>query len=406
MASDRTAVSSIKGFLYEFHKTLYDVLISSENQNIRVNGIYEDIDIETEDGIETVQCKYHEGQMYSLYSIYKPILYILEGFRKHKTREITYKLYAYFPNQEQGIKQLKKEDIQKILETQNRELIRKIDIDKIKQEVDIVKFLTKFQFEIGMEYEQLKGVIMQEFEKCELNPTEIECLFYPNAINYIADLAIEPKESNRFLNKKKLLEYLKETKKVLRTKWTKEVIDRSKYLKPLKETLRSELERDLRRRVFILLLEEMGNFIPEIVRFIDEYLEKYLKPNYRTENIPLFCFQFHTENANILSKLLHEKKITANFGYISGTTNFDENLFYRDAQIKRQGNKNNWIEFHVRVYLLQDNDLSSILKYQYDEVYIIGDNLNLDNTNFTVRHIDIQDIGELKYLFRLSNTIN
>lgn len=408
MASDRTAGSSIKGFLYEFHKTLYDVLTSSENENIRVNGIYEDIDIETEDGIETVQCKYHEGQTYSLSSIYKPILYILEGFRKHNTREIVYKLYAYFPNQEQGIKQLKKEDIQKILSTENKELTRKIDIDKIKREVDIDIFLTKFQFEIGMEYQKLKEEIKCQFEQDGLNQSEVEYVFYSNAIEYIANLAIEKEETKRLVNKTTLLNYLRNAKKVVFTKWTKEIIDRSKYLKALKETLKSELGRDVRKRMFILQHDKIDNFISEIVRFINDYLNTYLRPNYRVENIPLFCFQFDTENVNILAKLLHEKKIIANFGHISGTTNFEANLFYREAQIKKEGNKNNWIEFHIRVYLLQDNDLSILLKNRYDEVYVIGDNsnLNFDNTNFTVRYIDIHDINELKYLFRLSNTIN
>ncbi|MEC0664824.1 hypothetical protein P8864_02450 [Priestia flexa] len=57
----RAADHTIKGFLYQFNKTLNAILISNEKDNVQIEGIIEDIDIRSSIFTSAIQCKYHES---------------------------------------------------------------------------------------------------------------------------------------------------------------------------------------------------------------------------------------------------------------------------------------------------------------------------------------------------------
>ena len=54
----RVADSTIKGFMYQFNRTLNEIL-SSSNEVITVEGIVENIDKISGEHITAIQCKYH-----------------------------------------------------------------------------------------------------------------------------------------------------------------------------------------------------------------------------------------------------------------------------------------------------------------------------------------------------------
>jgi hypothetical protein len=59
----RTADSTIKGFLYQFNKTLLEITQTEDDETITVEGLVEDIDIYHTDGtLKAIQCKYHESK--------------------------------------------------------------------------------------------------------------------------------------------------------------------------------------------------------------------------------------------------------------------------------------------------------------------------------------------------------
>lgn len=63
----RQADSAIKGYLYQFNKSILTIL----------EGVIEDIDIHSPSSITTIQCKYHEDKKYQTSSIVTPILEML-----------------------------------------------------------------------------------------------------------------------------------------------------------------------------------------------------------------------------------------------------------------------------------------------------------------------------------------
>lgn len=120
----RVADSTIQGFLYQFNITLQEILKASEDDEITVEGIIEDIDIGRENNTVAIQCKYHEGQeKFSLSKIYKPILQMMKTFAENPNANIEYILYMYFPNLVDSEMKITLDDLTEIIETKNKEYL-------------------------------------------------------------------------------------------------------------------------------------------------------------------------------------------------------------------------------------------------------------------------------------------
>lgn len=94
----RQADSTIKGYLYQFNKSLYEILSAEENTSIVLEGVIEDIDIHSTSGITTIQCKYHEDSKYQISSVAAPILEMLCHYCEsvYLGKAVSYILYAYY----------------------------------------------------------------------------------------------------------------------------------------------------------------------------------------------------------------------------------------------------------------------------------------------------------------------
>ena len=119
----RVADSTIKGFMYQFNRTLNEIL-SSSNEVITVEGIVEDIDKISEEHITAIQCKYHgEVEKFQWSKVYKPILQMLKTYTEQKDSHIIFILYAFFPSEQAGEREVPKDEISKALNTKNIEYI-------------------------------------------------------------------------------------------------------------------------------------------------------------------------------------------------------------------------------------------------------------------------------------------
>ena len=73
----RQANSTIRGYLYQFNKSIFEILSADDDASITLEGIIEDIDIDSANSSTTVQCKYHEDKKYQISSVAEPILEML-----------------------------------------------------------------------------------------------------------------------------------------------------------------------------------------------------------------------------------------------------------------------------------------------------------------------------------------
>ena len=149
---------AIKGFVYQIDKTILEILA---NPNSEIS-FEQNQDIDFDD--EVIQVKYKEKAKYCPSSIKEPITKLLELFQQDKNKK--YHLYAYFSDQNEGVKILSLDELNKILGENNFN-------DSLKN-----SFLSSFYFNFSKKFnEHFKDVI----EKIK---TEFSCSSDEDALFY------------------------------------------------------------------------------------------------------------------------------------------------------------------------------------------------------------------------------
>lgn len=179
----RSADYTIQGFIYQFNKTLLEILNSNDDAEIVVEGIIEDIEIRDTE-LTAIQCKYHESKdTFVLSAIYKPVLQMMKYFNENNDIDIKYRLYAYFPNEATTERRLTTVEIDEILATNNAHL--KAIVDSL-QNFDREAFQDRFTLEFGISLEDLTGKVYESLKNNNFQENDIESLIYPNAIQMIS----------------------------------------------------------------------------------------------------------------------------------------------------------------------------------------------------------------------------
>lgn len=437
----READYTLKGFIYQFNKTLEQLLNDSVGSKITVEGIVEDIDIFKDGKTKAIQCKYHETKKkFNLSDITKPILQMLVHYSENKQSNIKYILYSFFPNEKQGKKSLTKLDIENILNTKNRSYIVKYiskiipptdtQIIEILQKpkknssdrskiidyynsnptltpcVEVTDFLDddRFEFTIGESFSDLekevKNLLLSE---STFSDNDITDIFYPNAIQKIAKKSILHNSSQRFLYKKSFLEELETTKKTAISRWTKELTSYLDLLKIKRNQLKTNLQSNHRSRYFVFNAEKINNFEGEIVRFISDYINKYHHKIKLHTMTPIFCI--FTKNHSLIPEIesrLHTKGVSCNNG-IKGNTFFENEFLREPERITRKS----WFEFQLRICDYNDNTINAINNKKCDDLFIIGDieTSKFNKQDLNIERIEIPKLSELKYLILLTDNI-
>lgn len=439
---NREADYTIKGFLYQFNVTLKQLLLSPDGSSITVEGIVEDIDIKTPIDTKAIQCKYHETKdNFSLSEIIKPVLQMLVHYSQNKNANIQYLLYAHFPNETLGEKNLTKTDFENIIGTKNQKYISSY-ISKLKPTTDstinallakqrktsddlsIIKdhytnnsalslninindFLdsTKFKFVIG---DTLDGVVNDTTkllaDKTNLTSKDVEEIFYPNAIQIIANKSIKHDSKDRVIDKESLIAELESTKKIAISRWTKELQTYNQLLKQRRTHLKINLQQNHRLRYFVFEENEIEDFENKIVNFITDYLNKYHHKIKLHSQTPVFCVK--TNKTTLISSIesrLFSKGIRVETGY-KGEKFFQE-AFLREPQ---RIIKDSWFEFHLRLCNLTPETAEALNEKKCHDFFIIGKeiDLGLDLQDVNIEHIDVSNLNELKYLLLLTEAIN
>ncbi|WP_145524203.1 hypothetical protein [Virgibacillus sp. SK37] len=429
----READHTIKGFLYQFNKTLNAILVSNEKDNVQIEGIIEDIDIRSTNFTSAIQCKYHESNsQFNLSDIYKPVLQMLCHFSENNNPNIKYILYAYFPNEKVGFKRITISQLEEIISTSNFDYINKY-VSKIKPPnnqqikellqksrktteekaqireyynnndvesvVDIRKFLKDhFVFEIGYSYDSLAKENKGLLESDGFSTDDVNDLFYPNAIQYIAEISIIPEEEKRITNKAELLGVLYKSKKTAMSRWTSELLSRKELLKIKRKQLMPSLNVNSRLRYFLIDPDHIEGFDDEFVLFVKEYLEKYNSKIKLHTYTPCFFIRTNTNKLSEYHQRFVKKGIPIITGYIGDTFLFEE--FNRDP---KRVIKDNWVEFKAKITCISNDIQDYINIKKCDDLYVLGDidTSVLDTVDVNIEQIKIKDFNELKYILSI-----
>ncbi|KVT79551.1 hypothetical protein WT25_17745 [Burkholderia territorii] len=389
----RSADYTIQGFLYQFNKTLLEVLTSPDNGVITVEGIIEDIEVAADDVTRAIQCKYHEtNEVFTLSAIYEPLLQMMAHFHLNSKGRVNYVLFAHFPHLTEIT--ITREDLGKALASKNGKLEKYVTA--LKDKVDLDAFLVKFKSEIGPAFGELVSQVYEKMKALGISGADIETLAYPNAIQIIANLSIQHDANLRKITKKELLGRLQKIKSTAISHWTLSLKSRKAILLARRKQLKVNLGTNTRLRYFLFHAESLKDFDSQIVLFIKAYLDKYhCKPAHIST--PIFCLNTSEDDFKAIELRLIQKNIALNDGVVAGV--FNEALFFRDPIVSKDKR-----EFALRILRWEPNG-SLLDKHKADDLFVLGDGgyAGLSTTDVSVEELATDSFDELNYMMGLSD---
>ncbi|SDL60526.1 hypothetical protein SAMN05660337_3358 [Maridesulfovibrio ferrireducens] len=436
----READYTIKGFLYQFNKSLEEILSSKNGEEITIEGIIEDIDVVSEAEIRAIQCKYHETKQFKLSDVYKPILQMMVNYVENDNKKIKYILYAHFADQVQGVINLSKDDFSNIIYTQNLSYITKY-ISKLipPKDPEIESFLLKrkrtaeenksirvyyseisvddlpfciseftnpdlFEFIVGSKFDDLVVVVKQKM--CEIgdfSTDDVEDIFYPNAIQRIADTSIIHNHQFRVVEKQSFIDKLRKSKKTAITRWTKELSTYNSLLKKRRSQLKSHLQQNDRVRYVVFDVSSFEKFDSEIVSFMVEFVNKYNSKKLHRQT-PLFAFDVSSTSVDLndIFRRLYAKKVECASGYIGDK--FFQSKFLKEP---KRISKDKWVEFKLRLCVLSDDTYKAINSRKCEDFYLVGsvNSEKIDLLDINVERLEVTSFKELRYLLHMSSDL-
>ncbi len=247
----RSANYAIKGYLYQFYKTIEQILSSAGNTEITVEGI-EDIDLNELDTQHLIQCKYHEATRFTPSAVYKPIGLMLKHLIGSTQAVSSYTLYAYFGENSPA-------DDSWITDEFLRKALNNRDENATVSDEQIASFRAKFRFIAGASFDELSNqthTALQTALNCRAD--EVEHYYHNNAVAHITEISARIDINQRRTTKAAFLSYINK-KCFLFDLWHYELKGKQAYIKTIKARLKSNNAlADIKRR-FLFISRELVN---------------------------------------------------------------------------------------------------------------------------------------------------
>lgn len=418
------ADSTIKGFLYQFNKSLFEILECDNQDIVTVEGMIEDIDILNDDKITAIQCKYHESSSFSISNLMNPFLELFVEYCKNREigRNVKYILYEYFPDNDSLLLDNIKNSIGK---TENKDTIlkylsklykisdlsvlnliekpKKTQNDKniiinyilnnrnnLEFKYKIEDFWDNFEYVQADKFEDLKNSVIEKMG-CIFPKDEVEYLYYPNAISMIAEVSSNSDEKQRQIIKSNFFTELEKKKTFIYTKWACRAINRKSFLR-LKQ---KELKDIMNINSYVRVIVFSDNFLKNIqdddlMQFIVQYIDKFNKKP-KLNKQPIFVFEEDCgwKRMKSVAKTLSQKNIYVKSSLVFDS--FDERIFLNNEEDKDK----------PASFINIDCFIDVMSKFRYDCLFSIGQQEKIKKCD----SIDIKNIQELKYIFNISDCL-
>ena len=396
----RAADYTIQGFIYQFNKTLLEILKAQDDSVITVEGIIEDIEINDKDLITAIQCKYHESnEAYALSAIYKPLLQMMYHFHFEADGKINYVLFAHFPGLVDEAIAVNKVALQTVLESKNKDF--KVYVKALKDIIDLDAFLMKFSISVGPAFDTLVIDVCALLEETGINATDVNTLAYPNAIHLIANLSIRHDAKQRKITKKEFLSRLHQIKTTAISQWTLSLKTRQDLLAARRKQLKPNLAKNTRLRYFLLHADSLQEFESQVVMFINDYLDKYhFKPAH--VSTPVFCLATTQERFKEIERRLYQKGIILNDGHVANV--FEESWFLREPMTQKGERGAVKREFYLKL-LLWPTHGTVLNKRKGNDLFVLGAGgyIGLDIEDVNLEELATDSFDEIKYMMGLSD---
>jgi hypothetical protein len=397
----RAADYTIKGFLYQFNKSILEILKSSDESTITVEGIVEDVEVATPSLTRAIQCKYHEaGGPFAPSSIFRPLLQMMHHFHSNADANIHYILFAHFQSVDTNAAgSIGRPDLEDALNSKNVDLQKLTE--QLRGKVDLEGFLTRFTLEFGPAFNELVTEVCGALKANGIPEGDIDTLAYPNAIYIVARLSVKHDPAERSTTKPKFLKELKEIRKTAISRWTLALRTRKQLLEARRAQLKTHLDKNARLRHLVIDSKSLDDYSAEIVLFVRDYLDKY---HFKPAHIytPVFCLCTSLDDLNDVEYRLYEKGIICATGLIGGR--FEAPHLFREPLYGKEVGGLLKREFSIRLLRWEDHG-PELNVQKCEDLYIIGepDCDSLDTGDVNVERLAASSLKEIKYLMGVSN---
>ena len=222
---DRSAVFTIRGYFYQFDRTILEILsLTNLKDTVDIECI-EDIDKNASNETIAIQCKYYSSTEYNHSIIAKPIRLMLDDFfyrADNRKPLIRYKLYGcYKTGQDKlpsriGLQFLKDHFlsyVQKGIKHEHHKILNLSDRE-------LENFLARLDIDINAEsYRQQQVSVIEKIKnQYNCNDFEAENFYYNNALAKISQLAVMEHPAQRRIDKQAFIEQIN-LKKIFFNSW-------------------------------------------------------------------------------------------------------------------------------------------------------------------------------------------
>lgn len=243
----RSASPTIAGYLYQFERSVIELLqLDRPEDVIRVEGI-EDIDIWS--STETVvQIKYYSAKKFSLPIIREAVHELLLGFADRPLGN--YVLYIHCGEGGEIPEKLTLDEIKKCLTYQAGDKKgKRIDETNLFDDLTLKDFAeNNFRICPGPTLDDQINITISELAKSlECDREEAEILHHGRAVQYIHQIAVRKKDKDRIVSKEDFIKYLK-IREQLYNRWHKQLLGDKRFHNEIAKKLKKEKYNDKNKR--------------------------------------------------------------------------------------------------------------------------------------------------------------
>ena len=397
MSKPRSATNTIKGYFYQFDKSILEILEQSNETNIvTIEGV-EDIDIENSDEIQFVQCKYYEETEFNNSIIKEPIQLMFRHHLKNRTeaqsKNFTYKLYGFYNKGHEKLRELTTENLRTYfldfskyevtdelgnLNYQIKNKEGEIKFEEALQTDDIEDFNKRLFVNIKADsyenqIEKIKSKIQNDLS--DYSEEDIELIYF-NALKIIKDLACEHNIEKRQISKKEFWDRIK-TKNYYFERWMSELLEWEDYKKIIHKKYFPRVS-NLSPAHRFFLLDCQGENMNDVKNVISKISTRYSR---FVHQFSPFVYLYNTSNADFMTEL--KAKL------------YEEGCYFKDGFPFKNS------EFRFQEMLIKPD------KYNKISLRILEDSIDLSIV--LLRLVEVERDNQLPinlYIFNKSNQFN
>ena len=397
MSKPRSATNTIKGYFYQFDKSILEILEQSNETNIvTIEGV-EDIDIENSDEIQFVQCKYYEETEFNNSIIKEPIQLMFRHYLKNRTeaqsKNFTYKLYGFYNKGHEKLRELTTENLRTYfldfskyevtdelgnLNYQIKNKEGEIKFEEALQTDDIEDFNKRLFVNIKADsyenqIEKIKSKIQNDLS--DYSEEDIELIYF-NALKIIKDLACEHNIEKRQISKKEFWDRIK-TKNYYFERWMSELLEWEDYKKIIHKKYFPRVS-NLSPAHRFFLLDCQGENMNDVKNVISKISTRYSR---FVHQFSPFVYLYNTSNADFMTEV--KAKL------------YEEGCYFKDGFPFKNS------EFRFQEMLIKPD------KYNKISLRILEDSIDLSIV--LLRLVEVERDNQLPinlYIFNKSNQFN